>query len=150
MTDDLVKRLRDGHVCSIAQNSCRNGYAISLAADRIEALTAEMEWLRSNVDRWEADSLGYAHNAEYWKAENERLNKSAACLAETRRLAVKDVAELEAENERLLQIAQRLGTYSAHDDGCRIMTHGVWSDPIPCTCGYTDAWQALAALEKQP
>jgi hypothetical protein len=97
-----------------------------------------------------AELVQAADRIEALTAENERLNKSASCLAETRRLAVKDVAELEAENERLLQIAQRLGTYSAHDDGCRIMTHGVWSDPIPCTCGYTDAWQALAALEKQP
>lgn len=54
MTDDLVQRLRDGHVCSIAQNSCRNGYAISLAADRIEALTAENKRLREALQetRW--------------------------------------------------------------------------------------------------
>ena len=142
MTDDLVKRLRSNRPIPTLPHE---------AADRIEALTAEIE----------------------------RLNKSAECLAETRRLAVKDLAELEAEIERLLvsneqwQVdyneavidkleletenhllrvaAQRLGTYSAHDDDCRIMTHGVWSDPIPCTCGYTDAWQAhLTAIRKQP
>lgn len=44
--DDLVRRLRDGQVCSIAQNSCRNGYAIALAADRIESQAAEIERLR--------------------------------------------------------------------------------------------------------
>jgi hypothetical protein len=92
------------------------------AADRIEALTAENQRLLVSNEQWQVDY-------------NE---------------AVIDKLELETENERLLQIAQRLGTYSAHDDRCRIMTHGVWSDPIPCTCGYTDAWQALAALEKQP
>jgi hypothetical protein len=42
-----------------------------------------------------------ADRIKAFTAENERLNKSAACLAETRRLAVKDVAELEAEVERL-------------------------------------------------
>jgi hypothetical protein len=125
MTDEeLVERLRRyAKMKSMQTERPHMVEVMTEAADRIEALTAE----------------------------NERLNKSAACLAETRRLAVKDVAELEAENERLLQIAQRLGTYSAHDDDCRIMTHGVWSDPIPCTCGYTDAWQAhLTAIRKQP
>ena len=45
-TEALVKRLRDGQVCSIAQNSCRNHYAIVEAADRIEAQLAEIERLR--------------------------------------------------------------------------------------------------------
>jgi hypothetical protein len=92
------------------------------AADRIEALTAENERLLVSNEQWQVDY-------------NE---------------AVIDKLELETENHLLRVAAQRLGTYSAHDDDCRIMTHGVWSDPIPCTCGYTDAWQALAALEKQP
>jgi hypothetical protein len=43
---ELIARLRDGHVCSVAQNSCRNGYAITLAADRLETLTAENERLK--------------------------------------------------------------------------------------------------------
>jgi hypothetical protein len=60
------------------------------------------------------------------------------------------IEALTAENERLLKTALWLGKYSCHDDECQVVTHGVWSDPIPCTCGYTDAWQALAALEKQP
>jgi len=47
-----------------------------------------------------------ADRIEAQAAEIERLNKSAECLAETRRLAVKDVAELEAENERLREALQ--------------------------------------------
>lgn len=32
----------------------------------------------------------------------------------------------------------KLPTYVGHNDTCEIMTHGVWSDPIPCTCGLQD------------
>jgi hypothetical protein len=93
------------------------------AADRIEALTAENERLLVSNEQWQVDY-------------NE---------------AVIDKLELETENHLLRVAAQWLGEYSSHENDCRIMTHGVWSDPIPCTCGYTDAWQAhLTALEKQP
>ena len=44
--------------------------------------------------------------------------------------AVDRIAELEA-------LTQKLMGYAGHDDECQIMTHGVWSDPIPCTCGYS-------------
>jgi len=145
--EELVKLLQElsgGMTCG------KHVIELGQAADRIEAFTAENERLLVSNEQWQVDYNEAVIDKLELETENERLNKSAACLAETRRLAVKDVAELEAEIERLLQIAQRLGTYSAHDDDCRIMTHGVWSDPIPCTCGYTDAWQALAALEKQP
>ncbi len=32
-----------------------------------------------------------------------------------------------------------LEDYTGHDQRCEIMTHGVWTDPIPCTCGLTAA-----------
>jgi hypothetical protein len=51
-----------------------------------------------------------------------------------------------AEIERLRKAGQKLNDYACHDDDCQIVTHGVWSDPIPCTCGYEDAWKAWAAL----
>ncbi len=35
---DVVERLRDRGVCSIAQNSCRNDWACTEAADEIERL----------------------------------------------------------------------------------------------------------------
>jgi hypothetical protein len=35
---DIVKRLRDRGVCSIAQNSCRNDFVCEQAADTIETL----------------------------------------------------------------------------------------------------------------
>lgn len=37
---------------------------------------------------------------------------------------------------------ERLTAYAGHLATCDIMTHGVWSDPIPCTCG-------LSALLKE-
>jgi hypothetical protein len=55
--------------------------------------------------------------------------------------------EAQAEEiERLRKAGQKLNDYACHDDDCQIVTHGVWSDPIPCTCGYEDAWKAWAAL----
>ena len=42
MSDDLVRRLRDRRVCSLAQNSCRNDWACEQAADRIEELEAKL------------------------------------------------------------------------------------------------------------
>ena len=42
MSDDLVKRLRDRRVCSLAQNSCRNDWVCEQAADRIEELEAKL------------------------------------------------------------------------------------------------------------
>lgn len=42
MTDDLVKRLRDRGVCSLAHNSCQNDIACEQAANRIEALEARL------------------------------------------------------------------------------------------------------------
>ena len=67
--DDLVKELRHIHrdgTWSAKQPDAPHPLCVK-AAERIEALTAE----------------------------NERLNISAECLAETRRLAVKDLAALE-------------------------------------------------------
>ena len=74
-------------------------------------------------------------------AEIERLNKSAECLAETRRLAVKDVAELEAENERLRLFVQYTAdcceddhivtkAYAALDTGIKIEAtqEGGWKE----------------------
>jgi hypothetical protein len=80
--DDLVQRLRDGHVCSIAQNSCRNGYAISLAADRIEALTAENFKLAAGSCDVEGGKVGDEHGHFYCTLQN----KVEAQAAEIERL----------------------------------------------------------------
>jgi hypothetical protein len=50
-----------------------------------------------------------------------------------------------AEIKRLREAGQKLNDHACHDDDCQIVTHGVWSDPIPCTCGYEDAWKAWSA-----
>lgn len=44
--------------------------------------------------------------------------------------------------------AEKLAGYAGHDDDCQIMNHGVWTDSIPCTCGYTDAWWAYEAAKQ--
>jgi hypothetical protein len=41
----------------------------------------------------------------------------------------------------LIAAGDKLNELACHQDDCEIVTHGVWSDPIPCTCGYTDAWK---------
>ena len=56
------------------------------------------------------------------------------------------IADAAEEIERLREAGTKLAGYAGHDDNCEIMLKGVWSDPIPCTCGYEDAWKAWAAL----
>ncbi len=46
----------------------------------------------------------------------------------------------------LIAAGDRLAGFAGHDDQCQIMTHGVWSDEVPCTCGYGAAWQAWACM----
>jgi hypothetical protein len=67
MTDDLVKRLRDRRVCSLAQNSCRNDFICEQAADRIEELEDQIaKALRALeiTDQWLRDLDMYA-NPDY-------------------------------------------------------------------------------------
>jgi hypothetical protein len=84
---------------------------------------------RGLIYTWEVGEIARHRQqaTEAQAAEIERLNKSAECLAETRRLAVKDVAELEAEIERL---------------------HRALLDVIECDPGAYEATIARAALEQ--
>ena len=50
------------------------------------------------------------------------------------RSTTKEASELECAADTLAKLAE----YASHRDDCQIMTHGVWSDPIPCTCGLAD------------
>ncbi len=93
--DDLVRRLRSNRPLITLPHE---------AADRIEALTAENFKLAAGSCDVEGGKVGDEHGhfyctlqakVEAQAAEIERLNKSAECLAETRRLAVKDLAVLE-------------------------------------------------------
>ena len=59
-----------------------------------------------------------------------------------------DRAGLVAEIERLRAMIEKLAGYAGHDEDCQIMTRGVWSDPIPCICGYSEI--ARAALGAEP
>ena len=53
--------------------------------------------------------------------------------------------ELRSEIARLREAGAKLNNHACHDDDCQIVTHGIWSDPIPCTCGYEDAWKLWSA-----
>lgn len=53
--------------------------------------------------------------------------------------------EAQNEIERLREAGKKLNNHGCHDDDCQIVTHGVWSDPIPCTCGYEGAWKSWSA-----
>jgi hypothetical protein len=66
--------------------------------------------------------------------------------AETHRRHDAKIEAQAKEIERLRKAGQKLNDYACHDDDCQIVTHGVWSDPIPCDCGYEDAWKAWATL----
>jgi hypothetical protein len=99
MTDDadLVQRLRRTYRKEFAATGSIAG-DISNRLRPFPILATEVLF---NPDGREA-----ADRIEAQAAEIERLNKSAECLAETRRLAVKDIAVLEAENERLREVLE--------------------------------------------
>lgn len=40
---------------------------------------------------------------------------------------------------------EKLRGYAGHTEECDIMAVGVWSDPIPCTCGFTALLKDLSA-----
>ena len=39
----------------------------------------------------------------------------------------------------LIAAGDKLAGYAGHGDDCG---SGVWTDPVPCDCGYTEAWKA--------
>lgn len=86
MTDDLVKRLREE---AADWDEPKHSDEVDVrgmlhnAADRIEALTAENERLERSVDSWTDDARTYANNADYWKAEVERLREAFAIACAT-------------------------------------------------------------------
>lgn len=90
MTDDLVKRLRDGVPCCDpdAGNGEGSFYiddaneTMCEAADRIEALTAENERLERNVEGWKAEAKRYCENADYWHTKYETLRDRLVDLLE--------------------------------------------------------------------
>jgi benzoyl-CoA reductase/2-hydroxyglutaryl-CoA dehydratase subunit BcrC/BadD/HgdB len=65
-----------------------HGHFYCTLQKKVEAQAAE-------ISKWHTVSRAYLDRIETLRAEIERLNKSAECLAESRRLAVKDLAALE-------------------------------------------------------
>jgi hypothetical protein len=89
-------------------------------------------WGEHGLTNTLSDLVKAADRIEAQAAEIERLNHANQ--------------ELQSENARMREAGTKLAGYAGHDDNCEIMLKGVWSDPIPCTCGYEDAWKAWAAL----
>jgi len=88
MSDDLVKRLR-----LWGEHGLTNTLSdLVEAADRIEALTAENERLERSVDSWTDDARTYANNADYWKAEVERLRAALELITREGGLAEHRIA----------------------------------------------------------
>lgn len=86
MTDDLVQRLRRTY----RKEFPVTGSMIADNSNRLRPFPILAAEVPFNPDGREA-----ADRIEAQAAEIERLNKSAECLAESRRLAVKDLAALE-------------------------------------------------------
>jgi hypothetical protein len=115
------------------------------AANRIEQLEREKAVVSDLWEQQKQIALDYltdcnkaADHIEAQTAEIEWLNKSAECLAETRRLAVKDVAALEAEIERL---REALHFYAEAKNWAYVKSAG-------CNCVDADSGDtARAALE---
>lgn len=106
--DDLIRYLKGASRHPYMDNSCNlNVFKVAKAADLIEAQAEE-------ISKWRTVSRAYLDRIEALRAEIERLKKSAECLAESRRLAVKDLAVLEAENERLRDYWYRQGKDDQH------------------------------------
>jgi len=116
--DDLVQRLRRTYRKEFAVT----GSMFADISNRLRPFPILATEVLFNPDGRAAADLIQAQAAEI-----ERLNKSAECLAETRRLAVKDLAALEAEIERL---------------------HRALLDVIECDPGAYEATIARAALEQ--
>ena len=64
MSDDLVKRLRDRRVCSLAQNSCRNDWVCEQAADRIEELEAKLAKAVETISLCRKMQAQFAHTED--------------------------------------------------------------------------------------
>lgn len=135
--DDLVKRLRDRRVCSLAQNSCRNDWVCEQAADRIEALEvdvkavlrreedanrAAMKHLR-NLEQERIKSANYAAFSTEWRKKCEALEArvaaayaySAAATGETALLGQVS-ADAETHIDELLNKAYEEGRSEMYND----------------------------------
>ena len=47
-----------------------------------------------------------------------------------------------AEIERLREAGDKLNFFAGHAEYC---CNGLWTDPVACDCGYTNAWKAWRA-----
>jgi len=97
MSDDLVRRLRDRRVCSLAQNSCRNDWACEQAADRIEELEGQ---LKTVLDR-ETSILRYY---------DAKLDAADAKLAKAEVLMFAGFAEYERRLAKAVAMSEKKPT----------------------------------------
>lgn len=83
------------------------------------------------IAEWQDGSYRGQETSDHLLALHDEFKQAAAILT-----------ALVERDEALIAAGNRLSNYAVHDDDCQIVTHGVWSDPIPCSCGYTEAVKA--------
>ncbi len=66
-------------------------------------------------------------------AEQARLERNAADRIEAQA----------AEIERLRVAGDKLNFFACHAEYC---CNGLWTDPVACDCGYTNAWKEWRAV----
>ena len=90
------------------------------------------------------DLIAQAREAQKWLSEvdEDTLYALSWTAREKCHEAAAILTALVERDEALIAAGDRLAGFAGHDDTCQIITHGVWSDPSPCTCGYTEAWRA--------
>jgi len=113
-----------------------------MSDDPDEMVSAVEQWLHDNPPLTNA-----ALRSRITALEAE-LDQAVFFVEEHKNTITALEAELAAERakvERLIEAGRKLNNHACHDDDCQIVTHGVWSDPIPCTCGYENAWKSWAA-----
>ena len=99
---------------------------------------------RVAIVAWLRDQDG--HGYDDMRADAiETLNAHLQAKEDGLKVRDRRIETLNAEVERLRAAGAKLNNHACHDDECQIVTHGVWSDPIPCTCGYESAWKAWSA-----
>lgn len=108
------------------------------AADRIEALTAEVERLNRALQEVVISAAEWASKAG--AAEGKlKISETAGILDGWKR----ENQELRSEIARLREVGDRLAMFSTHDIDCDCY---VGHKVLPCNCGYTaaiNAWKEL-------
>lgn len=128
------------------------------ARDKLAALQAKSDRTMTDHGRllWRDDVEGVCHSPDlcFEHSDTVRCGPCAIKQAEESGIATADnlpnlpeVSRLNREIAALQAHADALAGYGEHTSTCDIMTHGVWSDPTPCTCGWGATFRAYEAFK---